>query len=139
MKKDRANEEVAQHWREASNYTSIASKICRKYAFAEGAVIWFIYHSYTALQFQLKPLVVVAYVSLLLFFIIDFFQYLIGHFKYKKMAEEMSKIYNDKCFKDEHYEYSLEEYQSTYNLFYLKLIPIAFATIIFIKMMFVIL
>lgn len=75
-------EKINQFWRVSRSYSAEASKIARQLAFGEGAVFWFFF---TENQIMAN-FIFLGLLFLVLYFVLDVLQYIIGAFKNKQLA-----------------------------------------------------
>lgn len=87
LKSEMIEELITNCYSESSSYTATLSSICRQIAFAEGALFWFLYSELKVSIYY----IVVGFLFLLIYFILDLIQYLIGYNIYQKRA----KIWED--------------------------------------------
>ena len=83
-------DKINKIWKRASLYSSLASQVARQLAFGEGAIFWFFFNNKGNLTIPL----IVGLSFLVLYFIFDIFQYLIGAWVNKDLArvyEELNK------------------------------------------------
>ncbi|MCE0722805.1 hypothetical protein [Legionella resiliens] len=79
-------------WSRVDFYSTEASKIARQLAFTEGAIFWSLYFT---MAVKPKGLVVLFYIGLILFFLVDLFQYLYGTIKFKQKILARNKAKKD--------------------------------------------
>lgn len=112
LKKKSIEEQVTHAHNESVKYTEILSTICRQISFADGALFWFVK---TELKISIF-LILVGYIFLILYFLLDLFQYLIGYITYKNKALDWEKdlingIGNEKNYEySEHFTYWIEKF-----------------------------
>ena len=114
-----------------SFYTIEVSKIARQVAFAEGAIFWALYF---LMQSGPKPLIISFYSVLLLFFIFDLIQYVIGANSFEKEAEFMKKIIKSNNDKSLNYEIGDDVGKGIKKFYILKLVFIGISTLLLIFM-----
>lgn len=113
-----------------SFYSSEASKIARQIAFAEGAIFWALYF---LMQNGTKALIIAFYSVLLLFFIFDLIQYVVGAFFFSYEAKVIKKLMKSNK-QDPSYEIGDFVGQSIKKYYVLKLIFLGVATLLLINM-----
>jgi hypothetical protein len=84
QKKSKISKKVKSYWKEYETYTSKLSIVCRRLAFAEGAAFWILKPN----NEKLPIIIVLGLLILVLYFISDTLQYLIGMLGYEELADE---------------------------------------------------
>lgn len=113
----------------SSEYSSILSSICRKIAFAEGALYWLLYKGFNFPSMY----ILIGYILLLLYFLTDLSQYLLGYKVYKKKAKDNQK-YLKKGIKDEElHSVSDDDLHWVYQTMHIKIIFILISSVIIVS------
>lgn len=115
-------------------YTIESSKIGRQLAFSEGAIFWVLYISITSIDLKPKNLLIAFYMALIIFFIFDLLQYLIGSVRFDNLAENLKKIHKQNSNKNLNYQIGDEIGKSTRAFFIIKFTFLLISTLLLMAM-----
>lgn len=82
MNKERTEDKIQKIWARASQYSGEASRVARQLAFGEGAIFWFFFHD----KHDLSMPIAAGMFFLVMYFIFDIAQYIIGSWINKNLA-----------------------------------------------------
>ena len=109
---------IERCYSESVQYTGILSSICRQLAFAEGGLFWFLKDK----MHVCDRLIVIGFLVLVLYFIFDAIQYLVGHIIFLRKSKEWEADLKEKKIVDEkHYDIPSELLSPIEKLLYVKL------------------
>jgi Ca2+/Na+ antiporter len=120
--------QISQCYGESSNYTAILSSICRQIAFAEGALFWFLY---SEIKVSLK-FVAVGFLVLLIYFLLDLVQYIIGQYIYRKKAKSWETDLKNQILSKNNYEFETDFFYWIDRVLFFKLSFLFLASLILI-------
>lgn len=119
--------QIVSCYNQSAEYSGHLSVILRQLAFAEGALFWF-----SKLNFKASDILLILGLSaLIVFFILDAAQYLVGLTQYENLAKKFHHDYKiNKLYDPNKYDMNPPEYIDSF--FYLKIFVILIASIILI-------
>ena len=108
---------ISYYNKESSTYSSIVSIICRQLAFAQGAILWIFYSHLNISNFTLLW----GFLFIVVFFLLDLTQYIVGKVKYEKIAKQFESNYDKKIKNKQHYIFPKNEIKPLTFFFYSKI------------------
>ncbi|WP_447531153.1 hypothetical protein [Legionella pneumophila] len=117
---------IRRNYEEVDVYSGNLSSILRQLAFAEGVLFWFCYE-----QFNISIIIIsFGWAFLLLYFVCDSIQYLLGYMHFKRQGDKYFKDYYEKKILNLDNYIHQDMPQSLNWMFRLKILTIVFSSVI---------
>lgn len=126
MSKHTTEDKIQKIWDRASIYSSEASKVARQLSFGEGAIFWFFFHKEGALT----NILATGLLFLVLYFLFDISQYIIGAWINKNLAITYDAMNNNKPIEPEEIIRPQSMNYPMYFCYYIKFIMLATASLL---------